>query len=186
MEIFIENQLKNIGYSIILGLIFGAFYDIICIIHIMLGVVSDSGDKAVRRDLSARILFFLTDLIFMLCVTAMMSVFVYEFADGDFRMYLPASAAAGFVICRLTLGRMVSAVSEAAVRLIRRVFRVLVIGPLKWIAGILGRICRKLWGLTAGALLKLIRERVGLAELNRARKRLNREIRMESIINVRK
>ena len=65
MEIFIGEQLKNIGYSFILGLIFGGFYDIICIMHIIIGVVSDSGDKVSRTDIPARILFFITDIFFM-------------------------------------------------------------------------------------------------------------------------
>lgn len=179
MEIFIGNQLKNIGYSIILGLIFGAFYDIICIIHIIVGVVSDSGDKAVRRDPAARVIFLLTDLCFMLGVTLMMSLFLYEFASGDFRVYLLAGAAAGFTVYRLTLGRLVSAVSEAVVRMIRTVVRVLVIRPMGWILRLVGRFAAWIWAKTAGALMDILRERFRTAELHRAEKRLAREIRIE-------
>ena len=155
MEIFIGNQLKNIGYSIILGLIFGAFYDIICIIHIIVGVVSDSGDRAVRRDPAARVIFLLTDLCFMLGVTLMMSLFLYEFASGDFRVYLLAGAAAGFTVYRLTLG------------------------PMGWILRLVGRFAAWIWAKTAGALMDILRERFRTAELHRAEKRLAREIRIE-------
>lgn len=180
MEIFIGNQLKNIGYSIILGLIFGAFYDIITIIHIIVGVVSDSGDKAVRKDFPARLVFLFTDLCFMLGIAVSMSLFLYEYANGDFRMYLLAGAAAGFWFYRMTLGRLVSAVSEAAVRLIRKVFRILVIRPIGWILRMFAAVFRWLWRRTAGVWIRMIRERMGEARIRREEKRLIRQIRMET------
>jgi len=179
MEIYIENQLKNIGYSIILGLIFGVFYDIISIMHIIVGVVSDSGDKAVRRDFAARIIFLLTDLLFMLGVTGMMSLFLYEFANGDLRGYLLAGAAAGFAIYRLTFGRIVSSISETAVRFIRRITRILIIIPARWVLGLLFCAGKWFWRRTAGVLIGILNDQRRIAYLHRAEKRLAQEIRME-------
>ncbi len=179
MEIFIENQLKNIGYSIILGLIFGAFYDIISILHIIIGVVSDSGDKTRRTDLPARIIFFVIDLLYMAAVTAMISVFLYEFASGDLRVYLLAAAAAGFTVYRYTLGKLVSAVSEAIVRMLRTVIRAVVIRPIRLVMGWIQNILSWIYRRTIQILIVAIRQWMQEKRLEYAKKRLAREIRLE-------
>ena len=184
MEIFIENQLKNIGYSIILGLIFGAFYDIISIIHITVGILSFSGESRhpehiFRRDRAARAVFFVTDLFYMLEVTGMLSVFLYEFASGDLRMYLLIAAAVGFALYRCTAGRLVMALSETIVQVIRKVVRVIVIRPVLFILRILRKFAAWLYRHTFGMVADGIRYRYGLFRLECAKKKLAREIRME-------
>ena len=182
MEIFIENQLKNIGYSIILGLIFGAFYDIISIIHILVGILSFSEksrhpDRIFRRDRAARILFFVTDFAYMIAVTLILSVFLYEFASGDLRMYLLAAAAVGFALYRCTAGRLVMALSETIVRVIRMVFNLLVIRPVRAVLVLIGILSGKLYRHTIGVLIGILRERYGMHRLECAKKKLAQEIR---------
>ena len=179
MEIFIGDQLKNIVYSFTLGLIFGGFYDIICIMHIILGVVSDSGDKVSRTDVLSRILFFVTDMTFMVAVTVMMSIFLYEFASGEFRMYLLAAATVGFTVHRCTLGKIVSAVSEVIVHQLRRCIRLFVIRPVRAVCGCVGKHMHWLYGRTVWILIGYIRIMVRERYLRDTQKRLVLDIRIE-------
>ena len=48
MEVFIGVQIKTLAESFILGLIFGAGYDIICMIQIFGGIMSYSKEIAVK------------------------------------------------------------------------------------------------------------------------------------------
>ena len=63
MEFFIEKQILNIVYSVILGLIFGAIYDIIRIIYVMCGIASYRGGRvSMKRGAVPFVIFALFDL----------------------------------------------------------------------------------------------------------------------------
>ena len=188
MEIFIGEQLKNIAYSSILGLIFGAFYDIICIIHIIVGILSFSGnerhpDRIFSRNPAARAVFFVTDSIYMLAVTVMLSVFLYEFAYGDLRMYLLIAAAAGFSLYHYTIGRLVMACSETIVRMIRCVIRCTIIRPVCIVLRFLKRMTGWLYRRTLGRLLQWILFCCRLQYLECVKKKLAQEIRFDGPVS---
>ncbi len=147
MEFFIQNQLLNIVYSVILGLIFGGIYDIIRVVQILCGIASYSDGrvemrlgKNVRGSRAAFVIFLLTDLAFMLTVTVMYSFFAYWADNGRVRFYLMLAAAVGFYIYYNTLGRLVMLFSDLIVRLIKRTFTVLVLKPVRFILRLLRRV----------------------------------------------
>lgn len=179
MEIFIENQLKNIGYSIILGLIFGALYDIIRIIHIIVGVSSYSGEKTMKTGRLPRLFFFTADLIYMAAVTVMLSVFLYEFADGDLRMYLLLAAAAGFTVYYNTAGKLVMAVSETIVKGIRTVFRIVIVRPTVFVLRLLKMTAEWLFRHTVGYAAEKLMTLMKMHRLECVKKKLAREIRLD-------
>ncbi len=146
MEFFIENQLLNIVYSVILGLIFGGIYDIIRVAQILCGIASYSDGrvemrlgKNVRGSRTAFVIFLLTDCAFMLTVTVMYSFLIYWADNGRVRFYLMLAAAVGFYIYYNTLGRLVMLCSDFIVRVIKRIFTVLVIRPVTFILKLLRR-----------------------------------------------
>ncbi len=166
MEIFIEKQLISVGYSFILGLIFGASYDIIRIIHILCGTMSYSGGKIqMKRGKSPFVMFFLTDLLCMTALTAVFSVFVYYVNFGDFRWYLLFGAVVGFVLYYLTVGRVVMYFSDAVARLIRLVLRYTVAIPLMYLWRLIGKAAEFIYRHTIGRLVRAIVE-IYLAKRN--------------------
>lgn len=130
MEVFITEQLKTLAESFILGLIFGAGYDIIRIIHIICGIMSYSGDRTVRKSKTSYGLFVLFDIVFMLLVTFSYSVFLYHSNNGIFRLHLFLSCAGGFVLYYRTVGQIVMMVSETIVCVIKSVLYVVLIRPV--------------------------------------------------------
>ncbi len=154
LETFFEKQAQIVATSFILGLIFGASYDIIRINHILCSLVSYRGGKRrMKRGAVPFLLVFLTDLIWMLLVGAVFSVWVYRVNDGRFRWFIAAGAAAGFAVWHATLGRLVLAFAEAVAAFVRRLLRLLVLTPLLWIVRGAGICARFLWRATGGRVL---------------------------------
>jgi len=153
MEVYIEKQLIIVGYSIILGLIFGVLYDIIRIVHILCGIASYSGEKQVLlRGKVPFVIFFITDLLYMLCVTAILSFFTYWMNSGVPRFFIIFSSAAGFVLYLMTVGRLVMFFSEALVCFIRVTFNFLVIRPIRFILRMLKNIVCWIYSHTFGKI----------------------------------
>lgn len=122
MEIYIQKQLIIILYSLLMGLIFGAGYDIIRIIHIMLGKVW------FRQPV-----IFLLDLAYMLALTCCYSVFTYAFNNGMHRMFIVMPTVLGFIAYYNTIGRVVIYFSEVIIRFIRTVIHYVIVVPLGFI-----------------------------------------------------
>lgn len=181
MEIFIEKQLVSVGYSLILGLIFGAAYDIIRMIHILCGTMSYSDGKAHMRPGGLAFgLFLLTDLLYVTAVSAVFSVFVYWTNYGDFRGYLLFAAVIGFLLYSLTLGRVVMYFSDKAVRLLRLVLRYTVALPLMYAYRILRWVCLAIYRHTLGVIVKIIKN----AYLLRRNKRFLRQFERDITFNI--
>lgn len=154
MEIFIEKQLLGVGYSLILGLIFGAVYDIIRLIHIVCKIASYSGgQKFSRKGVLPFFAFFLFDLIYVFVVGVSFSVFVYWANNGDFRWFLMAGAVLGFVLYYFSLGRVVMFFSERLVRLLRRVAYYTVWVPIRFLLRFLWRTWLWIYGHTLGLVI---------------------------------
>ncbi len=152
MEIHIQNHLIIIAYSLFLGLIFGAGYDIIRIVALMLG----------QFRLKQGILFVL-DLAYMLAVTASCSVFAYAFNHGKMRLFFLLPMAVGFFVYNRTVGRLVMFFSDAIIRLIRTILHYVVVVPIRFVLCWLGRLGIWLFRRTFGALIKK------MVELRRSR-----------------
>ena len=89
MEFFIEKQILNIVYSVILGLIFGAIYDIIRIIYVMCGIASYRGGRvSMKRGAVPFVIFALFDLSVIKLFTSVYSVFDYWTENEIFISYI--------------------------------------------------------------------------------------------------
>ena len=153
MEFFIEKQLLNIVYSVILGLIFGGLYDIIRIIYVLCGIASYRGQKAqMKSGWLPFVLFALFDFIYAVSVTILYSIFDYWTENGRFRFFILFSVAAGFFIYYNTVGRAVMLVSETVAAWLKKFFTYLVIKPLTFIAKKLIRLVKLVYSGTIGAL----------------------------------
>ncbi len=132
MEFFIEKQLKNIVYSVILGLIFGVICDIIRVVRLFCSSASFEGGKV--RNLSG---FFpalfnhVTDLIFMIVVTALYSVFDYYAENSRFRMYLLIPTLLGFWFYFKSIGRIAEKLAFTSVSIVKKVILRTVLNPLR-------------------------------------------------------
>lgn len=181
MEIFIEKQLINIVYSLILGLIFGGIYDIIRVVHIFCGIASYSGESArMKRGVLPFGIFFLLDAAYMLTVTTVFSVFIYAVNSGGFRLYLLVSVIVGMVIYFLTVGRAVMYLSETIVNFLRLMFTLVVVKPIKFILRLLRHIIMWIYLHTLGYVLRCLRRMNGYRYTEKMRRRLAREIMFET------
>ena len=182
MEIFIAEQCKTLAESCIMGLIFGAGYDIIRILHVLCGIASYSGTAA-RKPIqkigrTAFLVFLLGDLLYMLTVTAAASVFLYHANHGQFRLYLALSCIGGFCLYHYTIGRLVMGVSEAVVGMIRWVFYHTVFRPVRWLLGLLMRGVRLIGQLTVGSIRQLCRYWILTARMRRKMKHFPETVRL--------
>lgn len=184
MELFIGKQLQVVGYSFILGLIFGGLYDIIRIIHIICGIASyagnyeDSGtETGMKRGKIPFLLFFLCDAVYMLTVTAVFSVFQYWQMNGMFRLFVLLSVTTGFAVWHVTAGRVVTACSEAIVRLLRLAARWLLIRPVCMLYGILRKMLLFVYRQTAGRMVRRFRQGIRSVRSDHIRRNFRNDIR---------
>ncbi len=180
MEIFLEKQLINIAYSVILGLIFGIFYDIIRIIHIMCGIASYSGENVgMKRGRLAFFIFFVLDIAYMLTVTALYSLFVYWSYNGSFRLFMLIAAILGFAIYYNSIGRVVMFFSEAVVRFLKLVFRYTVAVPIGFILRVSLRVLGFVYGNTLGRAVSALHGFIECCRTEFARKALARDVKFD-------
>lgn len=181
MEFFIEKQLLNIVYSVILGLIFGGLYDIIRIIYVLCGIASYQGQKnRIKSGKLPFVIFALLDFFYAMCVTVLYSFFDYWAENGRFRFYILFSVAAGFFIYYNTLGRAVMLVSEAVAAWLKKVFTYVVIKPLAFIVKKLLRLTKFLYSATAGALISAVIRAARIRRTERYLKSLKYDISFEN------
>lgn len=177
LETFFEKQAQIVATSFILGLIFGASYDIIRINHILCSLVSYRGGKRrMRRGIVPFLLVFFADLCWMLLVGAVFSVWVYRVNDGAFRWFIAFSAVAGFAVLHATLGRVAMLCAEAIAAFLRRVFDLLVVRPLRFLGRILIRCARTLWHLTGGRVLSAMKRQHAIRRTERMRRALRQDL----------
>ncbi len=177
MELFIGKQLQVVGYSFILGLIFGGLYDIIRIAHCLCGIASYTGDSpGMRRGKLPFFLFFLLDTVYMIVVTGMFSIFLYWQMNGTFRLFVLVSAAAGLAVYLSTAGRIVMLFSETIVRLLRTAVRLLLVKPGTWILRFLGRVLVGLYRRTIGRMAKAVLRGMRHIRAERIRRCLKKDI----------
>ncbi len=173
--------------SVILGLIFGAFYDIIKISHIICGIASYSGEnRGMKRGILPCIIFALLDFVYVLSMAAVLSVFVYWQNNGVIRAFILIPCTLGFVLYHNTVGRAVMYFSEAVVRFIRLVFRYTVAIPVRFVLGIIRRIVRFVYTSTLGRIIFVSAEAVDGMRTARYLRKLEDDIRLDRIPKIRR
>lgn len=181
MEIFVQKQLINIVYSLILGLIFGGIYDIIRIVHILCGIASYTGEtRGMKRGIVPFTIFFLLDTAYLFTLTCIFSVFLYAVNNGGFRFYLLAAVLVGMVFYFFTAGRVVMLLSEAIVRFLRRIFTLIVVKPLRFIFRLFGRLLHWIGTHTVGKIMYCLRRRRAILYTERMKRRLRWDIRFSA------
>ena len=147
MEIFIAEQCKSLAESFIMGLIFGAEYDIISIFYRLCGIWTNS--VMCRKEF---FICLLGDSLFMLWMTVCTSLFLYCTNHGQFRLYLAVGCIAGIVIYRKTLSKIFMPAAEALMELLKIVLRLLLVCPLFWLLKRFYAIALWIFRHTAGVL----------------------------------
>lgn len=159
MEIYLEKQLINIVYSIILGLIFGILYDIIRIIHVICNIASYSGkNRFIKREKVPFLVFFVFDVIYMTVVTAVYSLFTYWANNGIFRLFLFIPTCVGFTLYYFTVGKVVISFSEAVTKFLRFVFKKVIVLPALFVMRLAWRIAGFIYKYTVGILIETARK----------------------------
>ena len=150
LEILIENQAKLVATSFILGLIFGAVYDIIRLSYTLCGLVSFAGKKPVeRKGILPSCARFFGDLLWTSALGVCFAVYLYAANDGQFRWFIPASAACGFALWQAGPGRLSAMAADKLTRLMRAFFRAAVLVPLTAFARLIQRAARAVGGVLA-------------------------------------
>lgn len=180
MEFFIEKQILNIVYSVILGLIFGAIYDIIRIIYVMCGIASYRGGRvSMKRGAVPFVIFALFDLSVFTVFTAVYSVFDYWTENERFRAYILVSVILGFVLYRKTVGRAVMFVSEEIARLIKKLIRLVIVKPCMWLFGIIKKAAAFIWSRTGERVICGIKKLKAERKTRKMLAELKHDIAME-------
>ena len=188
LEVLTRNQLQLVATSFILGLIFGAVYDIIRIVYILCGLVSYDGGSIVERK--GKLPFccrLMTDFAAALFIGLSFSVYIYAANDGRFRWFMAAFCAVGFVLWQTAASKPVLFLAAKASDALRALIRTVLIRPLcavgRRIAGLMGRLfglirgaARGLAAATVGRAAGSIRRKALIRATERARVRLAEEI----------
>lgn len=113
------------------GIALGVIYDLLCLTRMLPGFApkpaSVNGELTKRQRASIlleRFLLFIEDLGFALLGGIGLLLLLYLINDGIFRFWAPLGMACGFFVYRVTLGRLLMAVSEVLIRYIRRAIKV--------------------------------------------------------------
>lgn len=182
MEIFIEKQLLIVLNSVILGLIFGAIYDIIRISHIMCAIASYSGEnRGIRSGKAAFLIFAAGDLVYVIVVSVMFSFFTYWQNNGVIRAFIVLPCIAGFAVYHVTIGKIVMYFSEAVVRFIRLVFRYTVAIPVLFVLKIVKKFVWFMYSVTIGKLVVALGEKYDAHRMDLYLRSLEKEIRFDYI-----
>jgi hypothetical protein len=137
MEVSFSEQINVALMSVVLGLAFGAIYDVVRIFRTLLGVsyVNKFSDRLKKvklpfiknpynfqkskRKIAENFMVFLTDMAYFLVITAVMTVFTYHVNSGIVRWYIFGGAIVGILLYYVTLGRLIISVSECIAFFIR-------------------------------------------------------------------
>ncbi len=126
-DFIVLEQLKIMMFSLVLGCFFGLIYDIIRVFRKLL--IYD-GKSKICRVVSKVVFVQLSDIVYFLILAVSFCVFLFYFNSGRFRWYLLFSLLAGFFGYDLTIGKLVRKVLYQIVKLLRAIFRLLIIMPI--------------------------------------------------------
>ncbi len=129
MKVFIPDQLAALFAFFSAGAAFGALYCVLRFLGMVAGAVpvGFSSERTVCPPPMSRpvrrVLVFLSDVTLFAVFSVVFCVMTYALADGRFRLYLSAAAAAGFVSFISLPGRLIRRLSGAAAFFIRAAIR---------------------------------------------------------------
>ncbi len=171
MPVSMTMLLRASLYAVILGILFGAAYDVIRISRVFLGV-STYGEKArfnriynntfkdmldfKRISILDGVFVFTGDLIYSLFVTVSFVLFLFAFNYGIFRWFILVCSVLGFFAYYFTVGKLIIYFSKELSDLIKLIVNLIifvVLQPLKLIIVSLKYVYRH----TAEVLLKRIK-----------------------------
>lgn len=127
------------------GVALGGVYDLLYLSRLLIGLPrrpspteEDRPPKKRARPTTVcgQILLFAEDLFFALLCGVCLLLILYFINDGVFRFWAPLGMACGFFVYRVTLGRLVTALAQVLVTLLRRCIRFLVtclLFPFSWL-----------------------------------------------------
>ena len=122
-----EVYLPFILWSLAIGFVFGAIYDIFRIRRAAFRLASGNGKREGKGSrlkkavLSDTVIIFFEDILFSLFCSVVMILLAFKLHFGIPRWYSLFSALVGFLTYRNTLGRLVIASAEAIISLICRI-----------------------------------------------------------------
>lgn len=115
MEVNLINQILIVFYSIFFGAFLGLVYDFTSIVGLILGF--KKLNIKVKREILIKnkwneklniILLCLSDIIFFVIASVLIAIFVFGVNNGTVRWYILVGNLIGFVIYRITLGKLIS------------------------------------------------------------------------------
>ncbi len=137
-------------YAALTGFGLGVVYDGLRVLRMALGDTRAPASGQGRRRWPLAVLLFAEDMLFMLTASLALILLCYYANDGQLRAPAPVGMACGFFVYMQTVSRLVVRLTEAVLRLVRRVLlrclRLLAI-PI-----------RGLWSLTVGRMMAARRE----------------------------
>lgn len=168
-------------FSLVLGLIFGFLYDIIRLIQILCGTLSYSAGKCRQADgVIPKIALGAGDVVYMLAVTVMFSLFTYVTNYGDFRGYMVVGAAIGCALYHVSLGRLVMLVYGAVTKAIRTAVKYVIVIPIKFLAKQIRRMLSFIGRNTVGRAAHAAAEAIRSHKTEKIRKQFRDDISFDS------
>ena len=153
MEVSMVGQAASLAASLVLGVLFGALYDVIRFTRVLLCV--DARPPHGRRGWLRCFIVALGDLLFFVLAAVLMCVFFFVTNNGEVRGFALLGAFCGFLVYYNTVGRLFIAICETVAAWVKRGLRCL--AKLLWMpVRFLGRHLRAF----AGKIAKPIVSRV--------------------------
>ena len=136
--------------SLVCGFALAALYDVFRIRRIAVG--ANKKRKKLLTRLVSGFIIGIEDIIFFTAAGIATTLISYSIFQGRVRPMAVILEAVGFLLYRLTLGKLVMAVSEAIISLVRRVlsfiYRRLILPPV--------RVCRRMLTALIGAFMRVL------------------------------
>lgn len=157
MEITVSEQLSSCLAHLVLGLLAGAVYDLVRIIHIC---IKPSGESARVNKICFSSFVFVLDVLYCIVIGICFAVTSFVFFYGKFRAFNVFSFSVGFTVYILTLGRLLMFFSNRFVCFIKYVLRIILkimLIPFRYLLKGLSYLVNIIYRFTVGWFISRIR-----------------------------
>ncbi len=194
MEVSIAEHAALLAYSVVVGLLLGALYDLFRLTRTFLGIGIDYREKKLLSELSPPIIgkreqrrghalgraagyaaVFVFDIVYMAAATAVTVIFVYHAHSGTPRGFALIGEAAGFFVYMKTAGKLTSELAAYIFFLVDTAVRYVIFFTVTPIRALLVRAARLAARLYKVTVLKACRR----AEKKRSDRRTSQYINKE-------
>lgn len=184
--IVISDQLASLLWSLLLGAAFAGCYDALRVVRMLLAAQGIRKLKITERiptvtvfkgkvgDHLQMLFANITDVLYSLAASASFCIFLYYSNSGRFRWYLLLGCVAGFVLYRLSIGRVVTAVLGYITGIIRTV-----IGFALFLITRPVLLLRHVLRIAAAPIRNLIKRKKMLRRTEKIRKSLHDAVRFQ-------